>query len=206
MKQIIPILVLFACSVSQAAERFLEPDEIESLTPVADVPGFSHYYAPGKNPSSYPKLIVGSVTFYFADDSKTKSIDATEMSAIEDALKKALTEAAVEKREVVLTQSPEAVLVNIAVTEINVQNKKRGLFGYTPTGFLITAARNHANKRLHLADANIEGELVDSVTGELVSIFSIEDIAALDDDGKMSWDDLYVIFKDEITKAIATWE
>ena len=91
-----------------------------------------------------------------------------------------------EKGEVGLTPGEGAVLINVAITEINLQNKKRGLLGYTPVGLVTSTVGNLAGLRMQLRDAKIEGEVVDSVTGKVLVIFRVEDIANRDGKKAMS--------------------
>ena len=205
MKLLFGLAALVLASSLHATEHFLDQKELDSLTPHPAVPGVSRYVTPGADPTSYSKIIVGSVSFFFAEGSKTKSIDADEMKMISDAIKSAMVAAAAEKREVVLTKGPGAVLMNIAVTEINLQNKKRGLLGYTPVGFVVSSTANMAGLRIQLKDARIEGEAVDSVTGETISIFRLDEIADIDGKKNLSWDDLVGTFQNALAKALASW-
>ena len=192
-------------STTAMAEGFLDQAEVEKLTPHPDVAGVLRHITPGKDPSAYEKLIVGSVSFYFAENSKVKSIEADEMKTISDAMKSAMVSAAAEKREVVLSKGQGAALVNLAITEINLQTKKRGLLGYTPVGLVVSTAGNLAGLRMQLKDARIEGEVVDSVSGEVISVFRLNEIANLDGKKKMSWDDLVGSFQMSLAKALSAW-
>ena len=187
----------------QAAEHFLEPSEIENLTPHPGVPGVSRYITPGANPGSYDKIMVGGVTFYFAEKSKTKDIDADEMKQISDAMKAALVSAAMGKAEVVLSPGPTTVLINVAITEINMQNKKRGLFSYTPVGLITSTAGNLSGMRIRLRDATLEGEVVDSMTGDVISVFRVDEVGNFDNKKGMSWEDLRATMETSIAKGIA---
>ena len=198
------LTILLACSTYiQAAEHFLETSEIENLTPHPDVPGVSRYITPGADPGSYDKIMVGGVTFYFAEKSKTKDIDADEMKQISDAMKAALVSAAIGKAEVVLSPGPTTVLINVAITEINMQNKKRGLFSYTPMGLVASTAGNLTGMRIRLRDAALEGEAVDSMTGDVISVFRVDEVGNFDDNKGMSWEDLRVTMETSIAKGIA---
>ncbi|MEE4382445.1 MAG: DUF3313 family protein [Pseudomonadales bacterium] len=200
-------IILFALSTTTSAAGFLEPMELEKLTPHPDVEGVYRYLTPGAAAaSSYDKVIMGSVSFFFSEDSKVKSIEADEMKAISDALKSAFVMAASEYRSVVLSPGEGTALVNLAITDINMQNKKRGLLGYTPIGLVVSTAGNLAGLRVELREAHIEGELVDSVSGEVISIFRVEEITDIDGKKKMSWDDLVGTLQASLTQAMASWQ
>lgn len=203
MKKLIGALLIAASATAMGTETFLESDEIAMLGAHPDVPGVSRHIFEGKNPADYDKIIVGSVGFYFSEKSKEKDMDADEMKQVSDAMKAAIVTAAADKAEVVLSTGPGAALLNVAITEVRIQNKKRGLLGYTPIGLVVTTVGNLSGMRMQLKDAQIEGELVDSVTGERISVFRIEEIGNWDDKKGMSWEDLRASFEADLAKAIA---
>lgn len=203
MKTMIGALLLVASASVMAAESFLTGSEIEMLSPHPDVPGVSRHIFEGKNPSDYDKIIIGNVVFMFSEDSKAKDMDADELKQVSDAMKAGIINAAADKAEIVLSTGPRAALLNVAVTEISIQNKKRGLLGYTPIGLVVTAAGNLSGMRMQLKDAKIEGELIDSVSGERISVFRVDEIGNWDNKKGMSWEDLSASFEADLTKAIA---
>lgn len=200
------VLALLLCTVTQADEQFLDAAELESLQEVPGVPGAFRYITPGATPSDYERLIIGSVSFYFSENSRHKSIDADEMQAISDALKTALLEAASGRREIALSPGAGTGLINLAVTEIELRNKRRGLLGYTPVGLLVSTTRNLVGLRVELRNARIEGELVDSETGEVVSVFRLEEFGDFDGEERFSWSDLVGSFEEAANKTLATWD
>ena len=202
MIRIIAILATLLMGSAQAAEHFLDADELARLTPHPAVDGASRHIFDGFDESRYNRRIIGSVTFYFTEKSKTKGIDADEMKNISDSMKAALFAVASETGEVSLTPGEGAVLINVAITEINLQNKKRGLLGYTPVGLVTSTAGNLTGRRMQLRDAKIEGEVVDSVTGKVLAIFRAEDIGNWDGKKAMSWEDLIQTLQGALAKVI----
>jgi len=203
---IIKQIGLLACLMvghAQAAERFLEPDEMGRLTPHPDVAGMLRHISDGVDFDRYDKRIIGSVTFYFSEKSRTKEIDADELKQIADSMKAALATAASEQGELVSSPGEGVVLINVAITEINLQNKKRGLFGYTPVGLAASTAGNLAGLRVELREAAIEGEVVDSVNGEVLSVFRATDIGNWDSKKGLSWEDLRATMEVTMTKLVA---
>lgn len=202
MRLLIALGLLTLTGTLSAAEQFLEPEEISKLQAHPDVPGVNRHILPGADPSKYDKLIIGSVTFYFAEDSKAKDLDPDEAKQVADAMKSALVSAAANHADVVLTPGEGAALINVAITQIDMQNKKRGLLGYTPVGLVVTTAGNLSGMRMRLKDAHIEGELVDSVSGDRISVFRIEDVGEWDDKKGLSWEDLRASLESSVAKGI----
>ncbi len=203
MRGIICLFAVLLAGHLQAAENFLDAAELASLEPHPTIEGVSRHITPGAETGTYTKFIAGGVTFYFAEKSKNKDMDADELMQISDAMKSAMAIAAAAEAELVLEPGPGTALINVAITEINVQNKKRGLLGYTPVGFVIKTAGNLAGLRLQLKGAHIEGEVVDSVSGDVVSIFRIEEIGEFDEKKGMSFEDLRMTFETVLAKGIA---
>jgi len=58
------------------------------------------------------------------------------------------------------------LIVRLAITNLKMKKKKRGLLGYMPIGAAITAMKDIAGKRITLSDATIEAELLDGESGE----------------------------------------
>jgi len=86
-------LVFIACLFpvgAVAGDMFLEPHEIALLQDVPGIEGMRNYTATNADPTDYSKVTIGSITFFFDEDSKAKDIDAEEMTAITAALKSAM--------------------------------------------------------------------------------------------------------------------
>lgn len=142
------------------------------------------------------QLLIGSVTFFFAEDSKSKDIDADELKQISDALRSSLKEATKGRFEIVDQPGPGVLQINVGVANIKLQNKKRGLLGYTPIGLVATTAGNLAGLRVTLADASLQGETLEGVSGEEITYFQIETIGEFDDKKGMSWEDVRATLND----------
>jgi len=195
MRLFIGILAVVFSSWLQAAESFLDESERATLTPHPEVAGVMRYVTPGTELGSYEAMLFGSVTLYFDDDSKEKGIDADEVKAITDALRASMVKATANRLTVAEAPGPKTALINLAITEIKLKNKKRGLLGYTPVGFVATAAADAAGLRVELKQARIEGELVDSVSGDVIAIFRVKDIPKQDGADSRSWDDVTTVFE-----------
>lgn len=196
------MLVLIAAS-ARASEEFLSAEEKAKLQPIAGVEGVARYSPSGKLARDYEKMLIGSVTFFFSDKSKSKDIDADEMKQISDAMKQALVTVCSKNWQIVPQPGSGIVQVNLAITNIELKHKKRGLLGYTPAGLVVTTTANLAGMRLRLASAQLQGEFLDSDTGELINVFAVEKIGEFDDEKGMSWDDVRLALQDAATRATA---
>ncbi len=189
-RSILTVLLFGFIATASAQEQFLEPGEISKLRHVAGLEGVSNYNPPGVDVTAYKKALIGGVTFFFAEKSKVKEIDADELKQISDALKGALSSALSPRFEMVTEPAPGVLQFNVAITDITMKNKKRGLFGYTPIGIVTTAAGNAAGMRVRLFGAQLQGEAVDAESGEVVGLFAIEKMGDFDEDKDLSWEDV----------------
>lgn len=202
MRLLTTLLALLLSSQVLAAEYFLNEEERAKLAPHPEVPGVINYWYPGVDLGSINNVLLGSVTLYFDDDSKYKEIDANEAKQISDAMRAAMVEAATGKVNIVSEPGPSTALLNVAITEIKLDKKKRGLLGYTPVGLVVTTAADLAGMRMELKNAKIEGEMVDAVTGDMLAIFRVENIPKEKGADSRTWNDVTRVFEDLMGKGI----
>ena len=133
---------------------------------------------------------------------KVKEIDADELKLISDGMKTALASALATHVEIVTEPGPGVLQFNLAITDISMKNKKRGLLGYTPIGLVTTAVGNLAGLRIRLHKAQLQGESIDAETGALVGLFAIEKIGNFDDKKGLSWEDVRGTLEDSARKVV----
>ena len=136
-------LALFALPAF-AADQLFTPEEEGMLQPSDKVDGAKVYTSSDWDAETYRKVLIGSVTVYFADDSKSKEIDPDTLKALTDEMKSIVATSAGRYAEVVNEPGPGVALINLAIVDLKMKNKKRGLLGYTPVGFVVTSAANAA--------------------------------------------------------------
>ena len=162
-----------------ADDSFLDPQETAMLKPDSKVAGL-----------------------YYAQDSKDKDISADEMTEINKDLHGALVDALGKHFDIVMKPGSDTMLMNVAVTNIKLKHKKRGLLGYTPIGLVATTAGNIAGKRLVIGHASLQGEFVDGVSGDKLAIFQVDQVKNLDDKKQLSWKDVQLTLQDMADKAV----
>ena len=190
----IALVATLLAGPSFAADQMLTSEERTLLKPSKEFKAVKNYDYPGFNINDYPKVLIGAITIYYADDSKSKAIDPDDLKIITDKIRQSLTLNLSRHVEIVDEPGPGVALGNVAIVKVKYANKKRGLLGYTPVGFVATTAANAANIRVALADAKIQGELVDSVSGKHLSIFEIHQIKKAKK--QMTWEDVQATLKD----------
>ncbi len=137
------VAIGFALMVSTgyAAEQFsgFLGDYYKNLTPGPKDGVKLRWIKPGIDWSKYNGLIVESVVFYFADDSKDKGIDAVEMSELADAFNQEIINALKEKRNIVAEPGPGIVRLKIAITGLKKSQPGRSVISsIVPAGIGIS--------------------------------------------------------------------
>jgi hypothetical protein len=87
---------------------------------------------------------------------------------------------------------PDVLGIRLAITNVHVKKKKRGLLGYTPVGLVVTTGIALAGKNISLTDATIEVEVLDSVTNERIGALIDKQSAPPEKrkKGKISWEEV----------------
>jgi hypothetical protein len=173
------ILVMMLPGVSFAAESYDSSfiENLPALTKNKDDAGLLEWTMQDVDFAAYDKLIVPQPHIILGANNKYKGLQPDQMALLADRLATAFTSRLGDAVDIVSSPSPGTVVMNIAVTELALK-KKRGLLSYTPTGALMHAATSNSKvknldalaKKIHLKGANLEIELVDATTGDLLAV------------------------------------
>ncbi len=151
-----------------------------------DIPGAMIYKKPGFDTPSYSKILIDPIEIWVAKDSKYKGLDADESKTIADTLRQILTRELEPEYPVVNEPGAGVLGIRIAITNVYMKKKKRGLLGYTPVGLVVTAAKDLAGMRMELKRATIEAEFIDGESNERLAAL-IHPLGAGKKD-KLSWE------------------
>ena len=157
--------------------------------PDKDFPGTMIYQKPGVNLAAYSKVLIDPIEIWIAPDSKIKGLDADESKEIADTLRQELVKELEPDYPVVNEPGAGVLGVRLAITNVHLKTKKRGLLGYTPIGFVVTTAANMAGMRTELTQASIEAEILDGESNEQLGAL-IDPFANGKEDEKLTWDDV----------------
>ena len=173
------ILMMLAPGISYAAESY-ESSFIENLPPLTksdDDAGLLEWTKPEVNIAAYDKLLVSQPHIILSAENKYNGLQPDQMVLLADRLAASFMNRLGDALEIVDAPSEGTVLMNMAVTEVLLK-KKRGLLSYTPVGAVAHAATSNSTvkdleglaQKVQLQGANLEIELVDATTGELLAI------------------------------------
>ncbi len=151
--------------------------------------------------ADYNKIMIDQPWIYIDPDSKSKGMKPETMTAIAETLRSAVTDAVNEQYEVVEEKGEGVLYWRWAITNMYLQKPKRGLLSFTPVGAVAYAAKSGLSDFVDkntLVDLRLEGELLDSVTGEVFIAMTLERGARKDKSAKISedpatWEELFTI-------------
>lgn len=122
---------------------------------------------------NYNGLVVDQPEVLISPDSDYKGGKPEDMAQIAEHLRAALTDRLREGGyNVVDAHGPGIIYVRLALTDLEMKKKKRGLLGYTPVGALVKAGTDAVKETMSKVDITrmtLQGELLDSETGEVLA-------------------------------------
>jgi hypothetical protein len=180
-----------------AKESFVESGYLKDysmLQPDPEREGVSMYKMSGFNPADYDAVMVGSIELWWAPDSEYKGIQPEKSQEVTAHFRERLEEWIGTKKKVVRSPGPGVLLLNVAITNLKAKRPNRKLLNYTPAGLAVTGAKKLKGNDYALADANLEGELVASESGDDLAMIVVtrlgERITKLRKKKKMSWESI----------------
>lgn len=141
----------------------------------AGQPGDLAYIAPGavKRLAAYNAVMVDQPEILFSPESPIKGMKPDDLKALSEALRDSLSAGLAEGGYSVSQKpGPGVVYLRIALTDVVVKNKKRGLLAYTPVGAVVKAGSDLVKETFNKVDfieVNFQAELVDSMSNDVLA-------------------------------------
>jgi len=164
------------------------------LEKVTDGSADYRYLAPGgeERMAQFDAVMIDQPEIFIANDSPYRGAKPKHLLALAELLRSGLISALSEDLYVVDSPGENVLYVTMAITNVNLTKKKRGILGYTPVGFAVGSVKGAATsdlaKKADLQSIVFELEAFDSVSGERI-------IALIDSFGSgvqenASWEEL----------------
>jgi len=151
-------------------------DNTKNLQPGPEGAAKMRWLKPGVDFSKYNKLMVDNVTFYFAEDSEDKGIDAEQMRELSDAFNQELVNALKDKYPIVADPGPDVARIRIAIT--GVKKSKPGVSAVTsilPIGLGVSLVKKGATGSWSgSGGTNAELMALDSTTNDVIAVAADE--------------------------------
>ncbi len=132
----------------------------------ADRKGALVYRKAGVDLKKYTKVMIDPIEIWISPKSKYKGIKPDDLKVIADTFRKSIIDALEPTYPVVNKTGPDVLGIRIAITNVYITKKKRGLLGYTPIGFVVSTGIKAIGDNMSLKEAVIEAELLDSQSNE----------------------------------------
>jgi hypothetical protein len=187
---LVAAVMLLTTNLATAAEQSAFIEDMPTLEAQSD--GIMRWQKEGLKASDYTKLLIQPISLFIHPESEYKGFDADEMKAVADRLRHALVDALEPDFPVVSKAGAGVMVVRIAITDLRLKKKKRGLLGYTPIGFVAGAVTSSAGDNVNLVDAGLEWEFLDGSSGERIGV--AVDKKALES-GKGDWNSIEAALK-----------
>ena len=195
------VAILFPGLAAAEESGFLEDYSILGAT--GEYGAARMYLANGtvERMANYSKVMIDQPYIYLDPDSKSKGMKPDTMTSIAEMLRTAVSSGISDQYEVVEEKGEGVLYWRWAVTNMYLQKPKRNLLTYTPVGAVGYAAKSGLTDfvgKNTLIDLRLEGELRDSVTGELLLAMTLERGQRKDKSKKISedpasWEELFAI-------------
>lgn len=143
---------------------------IENLPPLSHDPdraGAMRWQKPDYVRSDYSRVMIEPVTLFISPVSKSQGLKADELKYLSDRFSKAITQALEPEIPIVSKKGAGVLYVRTAITNVKLAKKQLGLLGYTPIALF---ASPPGEPPFTLEDASLEIEVLDSMSGERISI------------------------------------
>jgi hypothetical protein len=143
-------------------------------------PGDMAYIAPGalKRLAAYNAVMVDQPEILFSPDSKIKGMKPDDLKALSEALRDTLSAGMAEGGySVAQKPGPGVVYLRVALTDVMVEKKKRGLLAYTPAGAVIKAGTDLVKETFNKVDfieLTFQAEIVDSMSNDVLAALVAE--------------------------------
>lgn len=151
--------------------------------------------------ADYNKIMIDQPMIFLDPDSKSKGMKPETMVTIAETLRSAVSGAINEQYETVEEKGEGVLYFRWAITNMYLQKPKRNILSFTPVGAVAYAAKSGLSDFVDkntLVDLRLEGELLDSVTGELFVALTLErgqrkDKPTKTDQDPATWEELFAI-------------
>ena len=123
----------------------------------------------------YQAIMIDQPELIVAADSKVKSMKPDDMVQVADAMRIALSESLTKDYFIVDEPGPKVMLLRVAASNLYPKKAKRGFLAYTPIGAVAHAVKQSNTddiaKKISLVELTLEGEMLDSMSGEIIWAF-----------------------------------
>jgi hypothetical protein len=189
---LVTVLVVFSFSPAMA-QKEIEPSgflaDYSILKPSAEYKGDYNYRKEGVSISQYPNVIIEPVEIWIDPESTYKGISPDQLKEMTEEFRNIMIQNLVGTVNWVFEPGDGVMSLRLAITNVYAKKPKKGLLSFTPVGLVKGAVKKAAGTNYSLTNAVLEGELTDSVTGELLGSLMASQFGKVKKK-KVTWDEM----------------
>ena len=176
MGQLVMLCLFYVFSFQvQAAEKILYTGFLDRYPAFKLDPDFKDVYMwrnPKANLKKYSKIMVAPLEIWLSPDSEYKGLTADQIGLVNRMYQFTMIETMEPDYPIVSKPGNDVLVLRVALTNVNIKTKDKRFYNFLPPMLLmrgVDAAVNKSLKSFELNLAQMEGELRDSMTNELIS-------------------------------------
>ena len=187
------VLVIFSFHPAMAQTEFVPSgflDDYDILKPNAEVKGDYNYRKEGVSISKYPNVIIEPIEIWLDPESTYKGISPDMLKEMTEEFRNIMIQNLVGTVNWVFEPGDGVMTLRLAITNVYAKKPKKNILSYTPIGLVRSGVKKAAGSNYSLRNAVMEGELSDSVTGELLGALMATQFGKVKDKDKVTWDEI----------------
>ena len=187
------VLVIFSISPAMAQTEIVPSgflDDYGILKPNAEVKGDYNYRKEGVTISKYPNVIIEPLEIWLDPESTYKGVSPDMLKEMTEEFRNIMIKNLVGTVNWVFEPGEGVMSLRIAITNVYAKKPKKSILSYTPIGLVAGGVKKAAGKNYSLTNAVMEGEMSDSVTGELLGALMATQFGKVErkKKDKVTWD------------------
>ena len=189
------VLVIFSISPAMAQTEIVPSgflDDYGILKPNAAVKGDYNYRKEGVTISKYPNVLIEPVEIWLDPESTYKGVSPDMLKEMTEEFRNIMIKNLVGTVNWVFEPGEGVMSLRIAITNVYAKKPKKSILSYTPIGLVKSGVKKAAGTNYSLTNAVMEGEMSDSVTGELLGAIMATQFGKVEGKkkDKVTWDEI----------------
>ena len=203
---LINALFIFATlnNIASAQSDFVESgflQDYSKLSPDPENPSVRMYLPDTAGFDDYDKIMLWDIEFFLDPESEYQGISSKKLTAVAGEIQAYLEKGLGLRRELVneIVVGEKTLVMRIAVSNIYAKRPTRKVRNFLPIGVIATGVKKAAGSDYVLSTAVLEGEAIDSQTGEVIgAIVALQLGETLADakTGERNWEDIQAYLRE----------
>ena len=189
------VLVIFSLSPAMAQTEIVPSgflDDYNILKPDPKTKGDYNYRKEGVTISKYPNVLIEPVEIWLDPESTYKGVSPDMLKEMTEEFRNIMIKNLVGTVNWVFEPGEGVMSLRIAITNVYAKKPKKSILSYTPIGLVKSGVKKAAGTNYSLTNAVMEGEMSDSVTGELLGAIMATQFGKVQKKkkDKVTWDEI----------------